>query len=298
MGVSKQPLLWLLGVGLVVSGCPGGSSDTTGVASATTTTASSSSTGTTSTTSTTTTGTASTTTMTETEGCEFLLCGDMPPSANECDQWEQDCPEGFKCNAWIDDGGSAWNAHKCVPVDPDPDQVGDPCTVVDGVGSGVDSCDLGAMCWEVDFETNEGVCIEFCGGSIEERICPPGFFCQVWAAAVLTFCVENCDPLLQDCPNDDLCIPSGEHFICALDASGDAGLYGDPCEHSNACKPGLYCLNPEYVEGCQAAGCCTPFCDTSKPLMCPGATQECIPWYEEGKEPPGYEDLGICGIPQ
>ena len=107
-----------------------------------------------------------------------------------------------------------------------------------------------------------------------------------------------CDPLLQDCPGDDLCIPSGEEFICALDASGESGFYGDPCASPNACKPGLYCMDPEYFEDCKGPKCCTPFCDTSNPLMCPGETQECIPWYMEGEGPPWYEDVGICGIPQ
>ena len=32
--------------------------------------------------------------------------------------------------------------------------------------------------------------------------------------------------------------------------------------------------------------------------MCPGATQECISWYEEGVAPPGFENVGICAIPQ
>jgi hypothetical protein len=99
------------------------------------------------------------------------------------------------------------------------------------------------------------------------------------------------------CPGKELCIASGDHFICVLDASGEEGFYGDPWEYANACKSGLSCLNPECVEGCQAAGCCTPFCDTTKPLMCPGATQECIPWYEEGMAPPRHEDVGICAAP-
>jgi hypothetical protein len=47
-----------------------------------------------------------------------------------------------------------------------------------------------------------------------------------------------------------------------------------------------------------AIGCCLPFCDTADdPAMCPGAGQECIPWYEMGTAPPGFEQVGICGIP-
>ena len=47
----------------------------------------------------------------------------------DCDIWAQDCPEGEKCSAWANDGGGAWNATRCVPVDDDPDQVGEACNV-------------------------------------------------------------------------------------------------------------------------------------------------------------------------
>ncbi len=238
-------------------------------------------------------------TETETEGCLFLGCGDTPRDDNECDPWLQDCPEGEKCMPWANDGGSAWNALKCSPIDPAPVGPGDVCTAEESGVSGVDNCDAHSMCWDVDPETLEGVCLPFCmGTSAEDATCGAGFYCNLVGDGVLILCQPLCDPLSQDCPGDDLCIPHGEIFICVLDASGEAGFYGDPCEYANACGAGLYCLNPEYVEGCQSAGCCTPFCDTTKSPMCPGATQECIPWYAEGMAPPQYENVGICGIPQ
>ena len=200
---------------------------------------------------------------------------------------------------WADDGGSSWNALKCTPLDPAPKKPGEVCSTEGGGVSGVDNCEKGAMCWDVDNETNEGVCIAFCEGTnAEDATCDPGSSCAIYAEQVFFPCFPYCSPLLQDCAGDDLCIPSGEEFICALDASGESGLYGDPCEYANACKPGLYCMPMESVEDCKGTGCCTPFCDTAKPLSCPGATQECIPWYEEGMEPPGFENVGICGIPQ
>ncbi len=227
---------------------------------------------------------------------EVLVC--VRDYEEHCSILNPDCPEGTKCMPWANDGGSSWNALKCAPLDPDPVGPGEVCKAESGV-SGIDNCDAQSMCWDVDHETKEGVCVARCTGtSYEDATCEPGFDCWIDQGAVLLLCIPGCDPLLQDCPGDDLCIPSGERFICVLDASGEAGLYGDPCEYANACKPGLYCLSPEYVEGCQAAGCCTPFCDTDKALMCPGATQECIPWFEEGMAPPGYENVGICGIPQ
>jgi len=238
---------------------------------------------------------------TDTDDCSFLDCGDQGSGGGEieCDLWSQDCPDGEKCMPWASDNGNAWNATKCSPIDAAPQQPGDICTTEGGGVSGVDNCAKSAMCWDVDPETNEGVCVAFCEGTNpEDGTCDAGFSCSIYSDGVLILCLPDCDPLLQDCPGDDLCIPSGDDFTCVLDASGDAGLYGDPCEYANVCKPGLYCLNPEYVEGCQSAGCCTPFCDISEDNMCPGGTQECIPWFEEGNEPPGKENVGICGIPQ
>jgi hypothetical protein len=128
--------------------------------------------------------------------------------------------------------------------------------------------------------------------------CDPGFSCAIVNDGVLILCLPGCDPLLQDCDGDDLCLPLGESFGCVLVASGEEGQYGDPCEYANACDPGLVCLNPEYVPDCQAGGCCSPFCDTSEANECPGQGQDCIPWWEEGMAPPGYETVGVCGIPQ
>ena len=225
------------------------------------------------------------------------MCPDILPE--DCDVWTQDCPEGYKCMPYANDGGSAWNGVKCFPVDPAPDPVGSPCTVVGNGVSGLDSCDEAAMCWGVDPETAEGTCYAFCTGSPENPMCSPGFACPIYADAILILCHPKCDPLAQDCADGDACLPyPRDVFICILDASGEMGAYGDPCDYSNACDPGLVCLNPEYVPGCQAGGCCTPFCDTSAPNTCPGDGQECIPWYEEGEAPEGYEHVGVCGVPQ
>jgi len=236
----------------------------------------------------------------ETTDCSFIWCGDGGSIIDDCDVLAQDCPEGEKCMPWADDGGNSWNALKCTPIDPMPQQPGDACIVEGGSVSGVDNCAKASMCWDIDPETNEGICIGFCTGSDEEDLmCPPGFDCAILGGGVLILCIPYCNPLLQDCPGDDLCLGVDDGFICALDASGDMGAYGDPCEFANACDSGLMCLAPEYVKGCQAGGCCSPFCDTSKmPDLCPGDSQECLPWYDEGMAPPGFETLGVCGIPQ
>ncbi|RMG98192.1 MAG: ribulose phosphate epimerase [Deltaproteobacteria bacterium] len=227
----------------------------------------------------------------------------------ECDVWTQDCPEGEKCMPWANDGGNAWNATKCSPVDPDAKQVGDTCTVEGNAVSGVDDCVKGAMCWNVDPETNMGTCIEMCTGSPDAAMCSdPSYACAIYNDGVLIICVPPCDPLLQDCADGEVCIPntSGDGFNCILDASGGMGQAGTPCEFVNVCNPGLMCVGAESVPGCMGSqGCCSPFCDLTDGnanTMCanaftsPGA--ECVPFFEMGMAPPGHEDVGVCAIPQ
>ena len=229
--------------------------------------------------------------------CEFVCTPDVN-DPGQCDQWAQDCGAGKKCSAYADDGSTAWNNTKCVPVADNAGAAGDECTVEGSGVSGLDSCAKGAMCWDVDEETGKGVCVALCLGTADAPVCESGTACAI-ANDVLNLCLPSCDPLAQDCAGDDLCLPSGGGFLCVLDASGPEGQAFDPCEYGNACDAGLYCMDPGSAKECdaQAMGCCVPFCDTGAPV-CPGAGQACLPWYEPGQAPPGYEAVGICGIPQ
>ena len=206
--------------------------------------------------------------------------------------------------AYANDGGSSWNALKCTPIDPDPDGVGEPCTVEGNGVSGIDSCILGAMCWNVDPETNAGVCVGLCQGSEEQcsydpgGCCPAGSACTIPSNGVLILCLQTCDPILQDCEGQgDVCYPVGDDFQCAPDDSGEMGAVGDPCEYINACDPATHCGDPATFPGCdlRASGCCIPFCEIGV-TECPKLT-ECLPWYDPIDTPPGYEDLGACVIP-
>jgi hypothetical protein len=210
----------------------------------------------------------------------------------QCDIWGQDCNAGEKCMPWANDGGSFWNATKCVPIDRNPAQVGDPC-LVDGSGvSGLDDCDKGAMCWDVDPETNEGTCAELCTGNEANPVC-----------GVLILCLPTCDPITPDtCSDGQACYPIDDNFACVPDASGELGGYGDACEFINVCDPGLFCADATAVPSCTSPGCCSSFCDLTDPdatANCPGAAggQECTAWYEEGSAPPNLDDLGACVIP-
>jgi hypothetical protein len=222
----------------------------------------------------------------------------------ECDPWTQDCPDGQKCNPWANDGGT-WNATKCVPLDANPAQVGDPCMVEGDPKSGLDNCMAAAMCWAVDAETHIGTCVGFCTGTEANPSCDdPGTTCSITNGGSLILCLPVCDPLLQNCVNDQGCYGVGSHFICAPNASQpDAGNYGDPCAFLNVCNPGLFCAAAGAVPNCQgASGCCSEFCDITSAegaAQCQGAAggQECVPWFEQNQAPPGFEDVGGCSIP-
>ena len=226
------------------------------------------------------------------------------PLQFECSPWEQDCPEGEKCMPWADDGGSNWNALRCSPLSPTPAGVGESCTVEGSGVSGIDDCDIAAMCWNVDTETNQGTCVAMCGGTPDAPTCAAGSTCTIANDGVLILCLPQCDPLLQDCDDGDECIANDDAFICAPDASRGLGAAGDPCEFLNVCDPGLMCNNTNFIPNCfGSSGCCTPFCDVGDPsanMDCAsavGIAAECVPFFAEGEAPMGFEDVGVCGVP-
>jgi hypothetical protein len=243
----------------------------------------------------------------EPTGVVFLLEPDGGGGALECDLFAQDCPPGEKCAIWANDGGNAWNATKCVPIVDDPAGVGEPCHVERSGTSGIDDCDLGSMCWDVEPVTLEGVCTPLCVGDESNPYCEdPNRYCPVTGDGALLLCLLRCNPLLQDCNEAQACYPVGDEWICAPDASGELGAYGDPCEYTNVCDPGLICLVAGAVppgEACEGSvGCCTEVCDITDPagdLQCMGAAggQTCQPWYEDGAAPSGYEHVGACVLP-
>ncbi len=249
-----------------------------------------------------TTGTGSTSSDTET-GCSFIDCKDGGGGGAECDIWAQDCPAEEKCMPWANDGGNSWNATKCTPIDANASLIGDVC---DGGGvSGIDNCELGSMCYYVDGESGMGVCVPFCIGSPEDPSCADlGDQCSISNDGVLILCRKSCDPVLQDCSGAAACLPAAgsDSFVCIVDASGESGASGDPCEFLNACDPGLFCAGADFVPGCVSTGCCTEFCDYSDPnkddaclLKDDGAS--CELYFAEGEAPPGSENLGACILP-
>jgi hypothetical protein len=244
------------------------------------------------------------TTATDPTGTVFVTA-DMGGSGGTCDVFAQDCPKGEKCMPWADDGGGAWNSTTCSPVMRNPGQRGDECSVEGSGVSGIDDCDLGLMCYNVQAKTNTGTCFELCHGSPDAPMCDEGL-CAVYNDGNLPLCLSDCDPLLDDCPGGQLCIasPSANGFVCILDAlPASMGDYGAPCTYINDCDPGYFCGIQDIVAGCgNATGCCAEYCDLSQPdpsSQCTGqgSGEECQPWYGMDAPPPGYEDVGFCGIP-
>jgi hypothetical protein len=225
------------------------------------------------------------------------------PSSFECDLWAQDCPPGEKCMPWANDGGNSWNGLRCSPVVDEPRQPGEPCTVEGSGVSGLDDCDLGSMCWDVDPETKMGVCVEQCQGSEGNPICShPCEVCNIAGEAVIVLCLPNCDPLAQSCAEGEACYPAVDSFSCVPDVSGRDGIAGDTCEFINVCDPGLFCADARHLPACDGASCCTPFCNLEEPDDCnahlPGTV--CTPWFGSTQM---YDacmasgTLGFCAAP-
>ena len=233
------------------------------------------------------------------DGMSFITAGDDgPPPDLECDLWAQDCPEGEKCMPWANDGGNSWNATRCSPIAEEAGGPGDPCTVEGNGLSGIDTCELGTMCWDVDPATNEGHCVSLCVGSPEAPMCDDPSTSCVITSSPPALCIPNCDPIAQDCAEGEACYFVGSVFSCVPDASGEMGAPGDACEYINACDPGNFCAQAEVVPDCMgAAGCCSPFCavDDPMPPCLPG--QICTPFFQEGDAPEGYELVGGCVLP-
>jgi hypothetical protein len=222
---------------------------------------------------------------------------------NECDLWIDDCPAGFKCMPWANDGGNEWNATRCTPLADDPHAPGEPCTVEGNGVSGIDDCEAHAMCWYVDPDTSMGECVAMCSGSEANPICESTCeYCRLTSAGVLLLCFPYCDPLVQDCGAGEGCYPAGDDFACAPHVGLKQGAIGDECEFLNVCDPGLACLEGARVPGCEGAvGCCAPFCDVLAADPCPPLLEgtSCVPWFDEGEQPPcGSSIVGICALPE
>ena len=197
---------------------------------------------------------------------------------SQCDYWAQDCPDGEACKPWANDGSEVWNAHRCTAVDDAPDLPGEPCEAVDSGWSGIDSCDLGAFCWNVDPDTNTGTCVPQCEGTELEPICPEGTRCLISDGEALTLCLPACDPLAPDCDEGQGCYPgSNDDFVCLREGEG---VFANG-QHTS-CAPGSFL----------SAKGCVSFCDLTAKTPCEEGSV-CTPFFED-EAPAAYANVGGC----
>jgi hypothetical protein len=205
---------------------------------------------------------------------------------------------------YSNDGGPVFNATRCSAIARDPAGVGEPCTTAQGPVGGVDDCDAGMMCWDVDPQTNTGHCVAFCTGCEADPACStPCSYCAFAGGSGLpVVCLPRCNPLAQDCAEGEGCYPVYDGFGCRADASGEDGAAGDPCEFVGACDPGMFCADADALPGCEgSSGCCTPYCELRSADPCPNATPpiECVPLHDA---PPtndcmSHDNVGACMLP-
>lgn len=186
---------------------------------------------------------------------------------------------------------------RCVPVVPDPAPAGATCTRP-GPGE-VDACELGTVCWDTVYGTDQGTCMPFCAGTFYEPFCSdPAYFCAVNGGGTFALCIPRCDPLdPAACEDGRGCYSSVFFgFACTADQSGKGGGPFETCNTDSQCDPGSTCVVADELGGlCNAEdpGCCTPWCDVNAP-NCPPETV-CAP-YNPGGALPGNEHLGVCVV--
>ena len=215
----------------------------------------------------------------------------------DCDTYSQDCPEGEKCVPFAS-AGSFLDANKCVPVlgEQGPGQV----CVSAGYVAATDDCDATSMCWDLYELEDElvGTCVAFCTGSPDSPECEPGSQCLITGEGSVHVCIDTCDPLLQDCAEGYACYWNNTGPFNCLPTSEDHGL-GEPCGFVNDCAAGHVCQPAELFPACLGSSCCASFCELGAgDVQCedlPGTG--CVPLFEEGDEPAGFEEVGVCVLP-
>jgi hypothetical protein len=222
-------------------------------------------------------------------------------AVGDCDPGLQDCPDpNEKCTAYVTEPGYCCvDANKCVPIIGNK-TFGDICERT----ADNDDCDKGFFCMtSTSGSTGQGFCLEFCVPG-DDTTCEHGGTCQSFNDGVLPICEEECDPVLQNCPNDMVCVWAFDIFICAYSGEPGTGDYGDDCYTVQSCLPGLVCVSADaYGPDCTGGdACCTAFCDINDGgagnPRCINPAHECVPWFEAGQAPQGYEHVGACMIPQ
>jgi hypothetical protein len=235
----------------------------------------------------------------ETDGCDGECKTDL--GVVDCDPGLQDCPEGFKCTAYVETPGYCCvDANKCVPIIGDK-QLGEACTR----GEDNDDCAEGLFCMtEASGDTGDGVCLAFCdvndpGACDSIPACEAA--CMAFNDGVLPLCEEECDPLRAPCDGPQGCYAVGnEGWVCTL-PGGDQYDDGEQCYTIQSCKNELSCASGSVLNGCDHDACCTPLCDLDEGAVdnprCPDPQEQCLPYFEDNMAPECHAHLGVCALP-
>jgi hypothetical protein len=227
------------------------------------------------------------------EGLTFIDGDDIFHEGGHCDTFiERDCPEGEKCVAHAQ-GGEIWDANRCVPILGDK-AAGEPCMSF-GLVEGTDDCDGSSQCWTFG---DEGICRPFCGGTADNPDCPPMTGCLFAYHQSISLCMPDCHPFAQDCSDGDGCYfwPNSPGFFCTF-TPYDLPV-GSACSNGHDCTDGHHCVDADQLPNCDAFRCCTNFCDLELgDAQCSEPGTACVPLYEPGDAPAGYENVGVCTLP-
>jgi hypothetical protein len=141
-------------------------------------------------------------------GGGFIVEDDTPNGNIECDVFAQDCPDGFKCMPWANDGGGSWNAAKCSPVA----RRGRAGRRVHGRGRRRQRRRRLRARHDVLVPRREE------RGHVHRHVhrhdrradLPgPEQICDISNDGVIIICLDTCDPLTQDCPDGQICFFDG-----------------------------------------------------------------------------------------
>lgn len=224
---------------------------------------------------------------------------DLPDNSDavgaECDPGKQDCPDGLKCTPYVSEPDGTWaDKNHCVDISGSR-ALGDSCERVEGD----DDCDIGLYCNAgCSSCTGPGTCEELCDVE-NEGSCSSGDTCTPWNEGALPLCTVACDPLAEECGDDQLCVPfpPPSQFGCAGKSENPDNPAGSECDLAGDCAAGAVCIPAEYTGGCGASEyCCAALCEYDTET-CAGEGEICISWFEGETPAPGLEHVGVCIAP-
>ncbi|HLT37110.1 MAG TPA: hypothetical protein VK034_12525 [Enhygromyxa sp.] len=130
-----------------------------------------------------------------------------------CNPWLGECPDDEQCVPYAPSPtADGWTSARCAP--PQTDNIGEPCTRLGAVFEGLDTCEGGAVCWDVDPDSKLGLCIPLCSGAPHDPICPSGSQCVLADPMWAGFCLPPCDPQASDCTTGYACTQVGDALAC------------------------------------------------------------------------------------